>query len=303
MLVFAFAGAGAAGAEDRPYPSSGATRSSSQTQPPPSPASAPKSVSIWIGYEVHRDHLRYAFENPSSFNTSFFVPHNFIQTYVANNQWLVGSARYPLLGDMMETELGLTPTRPTFASDLDTFFNPDGDVIVSGTAGDVSMHAVRFAQWSEGRLWGARLRIGYLYRRDMTEYHSNERIVTHSQPRSETRTPINTHETTISNVHEVAVGLAKEGPVAGRWRLLAGADISPVMLARLTTILPEKYPGQRILFQAKGAALAARVQLVQQRSRWPIALTAHYGRTWSYRASSQFDRDALQVGVRLGLGH
>ena len=271
--------------------------SAAQTPSAPAQSSEP---SISVGYEVHRDHLRYLFENPSSVTTTFLVPHNFVQTYVANNQWLVGTVRYPFWGDVMESELGVTPRRDSFASDLDTFFNPDNDIVVSGTMGDASTHALRFAQWTEGRLWSLSLRLGYLYRRDATEFHSTERIVTHSNPLSETRTPIQTHETTISQVHEAAIGLSKQRLLTPGWRITAGADVSPLTIARLTTILPEKYPGQHILFVAKGAALAGRVQLDRARSRWPLAITIGYGRTWSYRASSQFRRDALQIGIRVG---
>jgi hypothetical protein len=264
-------------------------------QKPLSTSSDTSDVSISAGYEVHRDHVRYEFENPSTFNTPFLVPHKFEQTYIANNQWFVGSARYPLLGGMMQSEFGATPTRNAFASDLDTFFNPDNDVIISGTAGNVSMHALRFAQWSEGRMWGIPLRIGYLYRRDVTEFKATDRIVTHSSPPSSEQTPIATHETTLSRVHEVPIGVWKGAAITPRWSVLAGADVSPVVLARLTTILPEKYPGQEILFQAKAAALAARLEFVHDTTHWPVGLSVRYGRTWSYRASSQFSRDALDA--------
>jgi hypothetical protein len=272
-----------------------------EAQTTASPASSPSlsDASVSVGYDVHRDHVRYEFENPSSFDTPFLVPHKFVQTYIANNQWVVATARYPFLGDMWETELGLTPTRTTFASDLDTFFNPDGDVIVAGTAGDVSMHALRFAQWSEGRLWGVPVRAGYVYRRDVADFHPADRLVTHSKPPSTSRTPINTHETTISQVHEGLIGVWREAAVA-RWLIIGGVDVSPLTTAQLTTILPEKYPGQDIRFRAKVAALAGRLQIIWQRGKWPIAVTANYGRTWSYRSSSQYSRDALQAGVRVG---
>lgn len=277
-----------------------ATPGHAQTSnPAPSDASSPR-VTVSAGYEKHRDRLRYEFENPSNFDTPFFVPHRFVQTYVGDNQWLVCAARYPVLGDFMETEFGVAPETPTVASDLDTFFDPT-EVIVSGTDGAVSMHGLRFAQWSEGRLWNLSVRVGYVYRRDVTEFHSTERIVTHSNPPSMSRTPINTHETTISRVHEVPIGVTGQRKLASRWVVVAGADVSPLTLARLTTILPEKYPGQEILFQAKVATLTTRAQLIWQRCRWPLGLTALYGRTWSYRSASQFHRDTLQVGVRLAL--
>jgi hypothetical protein len=268
-----------------------------QTSPDPSPS---PRVRLSVGSEAHRDRLRYKFENPSNIDTPFLVPHNFVQTYVGDNVWFASSARYPFLAGFMTTEFGFAPEKRTVASDLDTFFDPD-DTIVAGTDGDVSMRAFRFAQWSEGRLWNFSMRMGYVYRRDRTEFHSTERIVTHSHPPSSSRTPIATHETTISQVHEVPIGVTNQRTLGGRWAIIAGADVSPVTLARLTTILPEKYPGRDIRFQAKVATLMATAELVRQRPRWPMAISAGYGRTWSYRSGSEFDRDVFQVGIHLGL--
>jgi hypothetical protein len=283
----------------------GPMRCEAQTQertPAPTPSATPASgLSVSAGYEAHRDRLRYEFENASSFDTRFLVPHRFVQTYVADNQWFALSARYPLFGDVMETEFGLTPQRTTFASDLDTFFDPNGDVIVAGTAGDVSMHSLRFAHWSEATMFGLAWHAGYVYRRDASEFHSSERLVTHSDPQSESRTPISTHETTISQVHEVPIGVSKQIAARARWLLTGGADISPITVAKLMTILPEKYPGQEIVFQAKVAALTTRMQLAWRRERWPLIFTLNYGHTWSYQSSNQFSRDALQGAVRLGL--
>ena len=96
--------------------------------PVPTPA---RGLTVSAGVETHRDRLHYGFENPSNIDTAFLVPHRFDQTYVADNRWFVVSARYPLLGEFMQTEFSLTPWRATFASDLDTFFDPNGDVVVS----------------------------------------------------------------------------------------------------------------------------------------------------------------------------
>jgi hypothetical protein len=257
------------------------------------------AVTITAGYELHRDRLRYEFENPSTISTPFLVPHRFAQTYDADNQWFVASAHYRLAGGM-ETEFGVTPDRATTASDLDTFFNP-GDVVVSGTDGPVTMRALRAAQWSEGRLWGLRLRLGYAYRRDTTAFRSTERIERHTNPLSETQTPIQTHETTISQTHEFAIGMAHDAALSRQWRLTMIVDGSPLIVARLTTILPEKYPGQDIVFLAKVAGVNARGQFAWPRGRRPLLFTATYGRTWSYDSASQFRRSSLQAGIRLGL--
>ena len=272
-----------------------------QAAVPAAPATSEPKVTVSAGYETHRDRTRYEFENPSNFDTPFLVPHRFAQTYVADNQWFVVSARYPGFGDILETEFGLTPHRTTFASDFDTFFNPNDDVIVAGTASDVTMHALRVAQWSEAKVWGIPFRVGFVYRRDESEFHSTERLVTHSNPPSESRTPISTHETTISQVREVSVGVSKQVALAPRWLLTGGVAAAPLIVASLTTILPEKYPGQDIVFQARAAGVMTRLELVSRRARWPVTFALVYGRTFSYSRASQFSRDALQFGVRLGI--
>jgi hypothetical protein len=267
----------------------------------PASPPTPTSPTISAAYETHRDRLRYEFENPSNITTSFLVPHTFAQTYVADNQWLVMAARYRLWGDLMQTEFGITPSRSTHASDFDTFFNPDNDVVVSGTDGPVSTHALRIAHWTEERVRNLVVRLGYAYRRDMTDFGPADRVVTHSNPPSLSRTPITTHENTVSQTHEVSLGLSKHAALSPAWRLSGGADVSPIMLARLTTILPEKYPGQDIVFQATVGAANARIELARQKGRWPLLVTAGYGRSWSYQSANQFSRNTLQVGVRLGI--
>ena len=265
---------------------------------PPGPGSA-----VSVRYETHRDRLRYRFENPSSFDTGFLVPHEFTQGYVADNQWLVVSARFPFRGDRLEMEFGLTPEKTTYGDDFDTFFNPDGDVIVTGYEADVSMRSLRFVLWSYADIWKFQFRAGYTFRRDRAHFHPmTERLVRHSSPPSESRTMIDLQETTISQVHELWFGVMKRAPLGSAWTLVAGADASPVTLARLTTILPLKYPGRELLFQAKVLALTGRVELVWRQWRWPVVFMLNHGRTWSYRSSGQFSRNTLQFAVQLASG-
>jgi len=245
--------------------------------------------------------VHYGFENPSNIDTPFLVAHRFDQTYVVDNQWFVVTARYPLFGDTMRTEFGVTPERTTTASDFDTFYDPNNDVVVSGTSGDVSMHSIRFGHWSEAKLWGVPMYVGYLYRRDVSDFAPADRVVTHTNPPSVTRTPVTTHEMTISRMQELPIGGSTQFEIAPHWLLTAGGDVSPITNARLTTILPEKYPGQEIVFEATVAAVTGRMQLDWQRAAWPVTITFSYGRTFNYQSASQFSRDALQVGVRVGL--
>src|SRR6478736_8309433 len=85
-----------------------ATGSLHAQSPSSDPGSPPDGVQVRAGYQLHRDHLRYTFENPSNIDTDFPVPHSFTQRYVADNQWIVGSIRYPLRGDVMQSEFAFT---------------------------------------------------------------------------------------------------------------------------------------------------------------------------------------------------
>jgi hypothetical protein len=75
------------------------------------PASPPNGLQVRAGYEIHRDHYRYTFDNPSNIDTDVPVPHSFTQRYVADNQWVFGSARYSVHDDVMQTEFAITPER------------------------------------------------------------------------------------------------------------------------------------------------------------------------------------------------
>jgi hypothetical protein len=268
--------------------------------PSDDPSSPPDGVQVRAGYEVRRDHFRYTFENPSNIDTEFLVPHSFTQRYVANNQWVFASARYSIHDDVMKTEFAMTPERQTPGSDLDTFQDPGNDVVVSGTAGEVMLRSLRAAQWSEGRLFGLPWRVGYVYRRDRAQFLPTDRVVTHSNPRSEVRSPTFGHETTISNVHEIAIQVSRPHNLSSGWRLVPRAEVSPLIVARLTTKLPDKYPGQSIIFAAKSIGIGGEVELVR-RQGWPIEIVVGYGQTWGYRAAAQFRRNSVAASLRIGI--
>lgn len=268
-----------------------------QTPRTTSATPAPR-VSFAAGYEVHRDRLRYRFENPSNYDTAFLVPHYFEQTYVADNQWLTGSAQYSLFGDRLETEAAFTPEITTSGKDFDTFFNPGGDVIVYGTGGDVRMRSFRFAQWSEARLARLTWRLGYIYRRDRSQFLPTDRIVIHSSPPSETRSPTFGRERTISEVHQIPIDVSGSRAWSPRWTFITAAQLSPLVWSTLTTHLPDKYPGQPIVFAAKALEWGGRLQLVRD-GRWPIIIGLSYAKTVSYRATSEIHRSGLQLSVRI----
>jgi len=254
------------------------------------------------GFERRLDRFLYRFENPSTFSTPEMVEHFFQQRYEADNHWFVVRAGYRSSPTRRwSAEVGLTPQIATFGEDLDTFFNPGDNVIVAGTSGEVYMRSTRTAGWFERpRRSGLIERIGYSYRRDRSNFRTPERkIVTMSNPPSVQETITLDHETTISQVHQVWVGWTKRRALSPRWRISGDVDAAPGTFARLNTILPEKYPGQNIVFWASGFELAGRVTISRD-GRWPIEASADLGRTFTYLPSARFIRNSLGMSIRVG---
>lgn len=253
-----------------------------------------------VRYEVSRDRFHYRFENPSSFSTTELVPHEFTQTYWGDTQWAAVRARYRLGRLRLETEVAATPQRSTRGDDFDTFFQPDGDVVGSGTTGNVSMRSWRVRQTSEiARVAGFAWRIGFAYRRDRSLFHPGEKIVTHTRPPSRDVSVTYDRETTFSETYESQLGVSRRWQVPHGWRVEIDVEMAPTTLARLTTILPDKYPGQEIVFSALVFTLSPTLT-VSRGERWPVSLSLGFTRTFSYVSSRQFERNALAVGVGVG---
>ena len=69
--------------------------------------------------------------------------------------------------------------------------------------------------------------------------------------------------------------------------------------ARLTTLLPDKYPGQTIVFSALVASVDPNVT-ISYGKRWTVSIAAGYFRTFSYKGSRQFGRQTFTAGVSFG---
>lgn len=269
------------------------------------------SPTVSVSYELSRDRFHYRFENPSTFDTAELVPHEFTQTYWGDNQWLAVTASYRAGRRALQTEFAATPQRTTRGDDFDTFFQPSGDVVVSGTTGNVSLRSLRFRQTvSLGRAAGVSWHVGYQYRRDRSIFHPGTKIVTHTQPPalsepgrvegpSREVSIISTRETTISNVHEVQFVGTRDWNRPGSWRARLEIAVAPTTNARLTTILPDKYPGQEILFTAVVLTVTPRFTITHG-DRWPLSLAIGGTRTFSYVDRRQFERTAATAMVSFG---
>jgi hypothetical protein len=266
----------------------------------PAIAAAQPPPAISVGYEAAYDRFHYYFENPSTFDTSELVPHNFKQTYWGDNHWLVVSGTYRLLGMVMETSGAVTPSRETRGDDVDAFFLRSGDVATSGTSGRVDLRSFRIRHdMAFGSTRGMTWHGGYQYRRDRSEFHARQiKTVTHSRPPSSESFPIDGAETTISDVHAVHFGVSREW-AANSWRVRAKLDAAPTTYARLTTILPIKYPGREIVFSAPVLTLNPSLEIARG-ARWPLTVTVSVTQTFSYTDARRFHRRAVVAGIRLG---
>lgn len=255
--------------------------------------------SVQAAYEWHMDRLGYAFDTPSAIDTPFLVPHRYAQTYRLNNQWITTSARYRAAGSAMTTQFGVTPTTTARATDVDTFFNPGDDIVTSGTEGDAEVRSWRLAQWSEGELGGVTLRVGYRYRRDNADFLPADVIVTRSRPPSVSRRFTTDQEFTSSQVHEFVIDSARTFVARGGWSVTGRLAASPLLLGRLSTRLPQKYPGQTIVGQARAAAFSARVEGARTKGRVPLIVAIEWGKSASYGTSRSMSRDVFELSVGL----
>lgn len=264
-------------------------RAQAQTPPP--------AVEVTAG--VERLRYDYRFENDSSFDTPFLVPHFFEQRYERTGTMLGIAARYRFLGRDMRTALAWSPEVTAFGSDFDTFFQPDGDVAASGTAGDVTLgslgveHSIALGA---GR--GAVLAAVFTWRRDRADFLPADRVVTHTHPPSETRELTTDRETTTSQVFEVGLeGRWAWIPRDSRWKVEMTGRAVPALRARLLVQLPDKYPDRDIVFSAAGWSARAGITASRRVGAVRAGITAGYDRAGSYRDAARFSRGAMSAAV------
>jgi hypothetical protein len=242
---------------------------------------------VAVGVEYDRDRFTYHFDNPSNIDTAALVPHFFEQTYDADNVWLVAAARYSA-GLPFETAGGLTPTRSSAGTDYDTFFDPDGSVIVAGTTGPIAIHSWRIGQRVEiSRTAHVAIDAGYRLRVDISDFGVGHKTIVRNGE-VVAATDVNSPEHTSSQMHEFYAGIH----VAG-----FEAQVSPMTIGRLLIQLPEKYPGQDLVYFAKGAAGLVAYSVTW----WRLTMTVHALHTWSYASTASLNRSIIGVRAAIGL--
>jgi len=285
-----------------PVPPPVVTRGLAQAAPAPRLRPPAENARVSIALEVRRDRFSCRFENPSSFNTADLVPHFFEQRHDADNAWLVARIRFNAGGRLWETEAGVTRSATGLGSDYDTFFQPDGNIIVYGTTADTALRSWRVAQYIGLGSWrGTRLRAGYSYRRDQSTYRPSESTTTQTKPPSTSSVWNTFRETTVAEVHEVRLGAARALVQTPRWRVEATADVAPTTLARLSTMLPDKYKDP-VVFIAKGLSVEAQLHVAARAGRLDAGASIDYVHTWNYGQKNQFHRSGVGVSLHVGVG-
>src|SRR5262249_10565361 len=151
------------------------------------------------------------------------VPHFFEQRYVADNVWADVEARYKA-GVRLATRAGATTARTAAAADYDTFVDPDGSVIVSGTTGPARIWSFRLMQRAEiARASAVRVDAGYRFRLDTADFGVGHKTVTRNGALVEA-TDVTTREFTRSQLHEIFFGVAAARLLPSRWRLTVIGD-------------------------------------------------------------------------------
>lgn len=252
---------------------------------------------VSAGVEVATDRSTWHFDNPSSHDAAGLVPHYFEQHYVLDNVWFTARASYRA-GVDWTTRVAVTPVRQALATDYDTFFDSGNVVTVIGTTGDARMHSVKFEQGLElGRLGAVRLSGGYRLRVDLADFLAGDKSETRNGALVN-RSLITTREYTNGQTHELYVRGERQWDSGTRWQWSAAADAAPAV-HRLAIQLPDKYPGQTIVYRTAGIATTGRVGLTRT-GAWPLTLSATGVRSWNYRTTQWVRRSGLGVGLTLG---
>lgn len=257
-------------------------------------ASSPWSAAATL--EQTRESLRYRFDNPSTFDTSELVPHFFEQTYDTRNTWLGARVTHPLFGRVAVARASVTPQATRRADDFDTFFQPDGNVIVSGTTGNASIRSWRLEERVALRHAGAvSLGVAVAYRHDHARFHDGTGIVRMTAPPSETRRLVTTREFVTSRMIQSSVFATTT-----RGTFSITSDVVPIAAARLTVDLPDKYPGRLLRFGGRYSAAALELRYARRIGQVRMRAGIRGQATWPWRSAAAVHLRSVGVFIEAG---
>lgn len=260
-------------------------------------------LSVTVGIEQRRERFWYHFDNDSAFDTATLVPHFFEQHYSSAKTWFIASVTYPL-GDIdASTEFSFSPEVTTFGSDIDTFFQPSGDVVTSGSRGNVFLRSMSITERLGLATWrGWTTGVTLVYRRSRATFPPDDRIITHTQPPSETREFTTARETTTSRNIESGVHAHARFRVRGNWHLTIRSDLLPLARAKLIVSLPDKYPGQDIVAEARAFSAELRTTVERRTTRTRAGVGVDLCGAKGYDRAASFGRRGVSVFLFFGVG-
>ena len=167
-------------------------------------------------------------------------------------------------------------------SSFDTFFQPDGNVVRSGTTGNASIRSLQILERiSADRIGSIDVGVSPGYRRDTARYHEGLSILTTTRPQTDVRRLVTTR--------------ARDGSAFS-----GSVDVVAVGTGRLAIQLPDKYPGRTIV--AVGSYSSAMVEGAYTRRAGPAVagVGARAGASLPWRHSSAMRLRRLSLFVTLG---
>ena len=257
------------------------------------------AAQVSLGADVARDRTTWHFDNPSNIDTTELVPHFFEQTYELDNVWFDVVAGYRA-GPRWRTSFAATPVTQSTATDYDTFFDPGNVTWVSGTTGDARMHSIRASQELQLRTIGRiGLSGGYRLRLDFADFLAGDKTVTRNGVLV-SQSIVTTREYTRAQTHEIFVSASASTARTALWQLRVRGDLSPASVNRLAIELPDKYPGQTLIYRTTNLVTTGRLDVVRGTGRWPLLFTIHGERSWNYSDTQWVVRSSIGVGVSIG---
>lgn len=250
------------------------------------------AADVSVGLERLQDEVRYHFDNDSTWDTPYFVPHFFEQTYSAGKNLFVVRVR----GERWDFEAGVTPVHTADGSDYDTFFQTNGDVVVHGTSTPVSARSWRA---SYNYNFAGQWILGYAFAHDQMTFPDSISTTTHTLPPSLATNLSTTRESVHSDILDIRIGYRRTRAISAAWEIGGEAAIAPVTAALLTTYLPDKYD-KPVEFTAWSYSLAAAAHATWRAGNTSVTLAARAGASRPFQERRSLEREQNAISLAIG---
>ena len=250
------------------------------------------AADVSVGLERLQDEVRYHFDNDSSWDTPYFVPHFFEQTYSGGRNLFVVRVR----SARWDFEVGLTPVHTLDGSDHDTFFQTDGDVVVHGTSTPVSARSWRLSyNYNFAGPWI----VGYGFAHDQMTFPDSISTTTHTKPPSFATNLSTTRESVHSDILDIKLGYRRAREISAAWEIGGEVALAPLTAARLTTYLPDKYD-EPVEFTAWSYSLTAGAHATWRAGNTSVTVAARAGASRPFQERKSLEREQNAISLAIG---